>query len=99
MWQQLFGIFVVVVSALAMIDRHGVPSVGLSIVYLLFGALFVLFGVMVGQMHGADLLTLLLLREWGINLSLMGIGYAAIVAGLAGLLVSLYRAFKPDRQV
>ncbi len=91
MWYQLFGIFVVVASSVAMIDRYGVPSIGLSLVYLLFGTAFVIFGVMVGQMQDADLLSLLLLQEWGINLSLMGIGYAAIVAGLVGLLVFLYK--------
>ena len=94
MWYQLFGIFVVIASSVAMIDRYGVPSVGLSIVYLLFGALFIFFGVMVGQMQDADLLSLLLLREWGINLSLMGIGYAAIVAGVVGLLVPIGRLFR-----
>ncbi len=95
MWYQLFGIFVVIASSVAMIDRYGVPSVGLSIVYLLFGALFIFFGVMVGQMQDADLLSLLLLREWGINLSLMGIGYAAMAAGLIGLLARLSSLFRP----
>ncbi len=85
MWHQLFGIFVVVASAVMMIERYGVPSPGLSMVYLLFGVLFVVFGVMVGQMQEAGLWSLLLLREWGINLSLMGIGYGAMVAGLVGL--------------
>ncbi len=94
MWYQLFGIFVVVASSIAMIDRYGVPSVGMSLVYLLFGIVFVVFGVMVGQMQDTDLLSLLLLQEWGINLSLMGIGYAAIVAGVVGLLAPAYKLFK-----
>jgi len=97
MWHQLFGIFVVVASSVAMLDRYGVPSTGLSIVYLLFGTVFIIFGIMVGQMQDTDLLSLLLLREWGINLSLMGIGYAAIVAGIAGLLISLCRLFSARR--
>ncbi len=94
MWEQLFGIFVVVASAIAMIDRYGVPSIGMALVYLAFGILFVAFGVMVGQMLDADLLSLLLLQEWGINLSLMGIGYAAMVAGLVGMLAPVYRLFR-----
>ena len=97
MWYQLFGIFVVTASSVAMIDRYGVPSVGLSLVYLLFGALFVLFGVMVGQMQDADLSSLLLLQEWGINLSLMGIGYAAIVAGVVGLLAPVWRLLRSSQ--
>ncbi len=97
MWYQLFGIFVVVASSVAMIDRYGIPSTGLSIVYLLFGAVFAIFGVMVGQMQNTDLLSLLLLQEWGINLSLMGIGYAAIIAGLVGLLAPVYRLLRSGR--
>ena len=98
MWYQLIGIFVVLASSVAMIDRYGVPSVGLSVVYLLFGAVFVVFGVMAGQIQNADLLSLLLLREWGINLSLMGIGYAVILAGLVGLSAPAYRYFRPGRR-
>ncbi len=85
MWYQLFGIFVVIVSSVVMIERYGTPPPGQSVAYLSFGALFVLFGVMVGKMQDADVWSLLSLREWGINLSLMGIGYAAMVAGLVGL--------------
>ncbi len=94
MWYQLFGIFVVVVSSVVMIERYGVPSLGQSVIYLLFGTLFVVFGVMVGKMQDTDVWSLLLLQEWGINLSLMGIGYAAMVAGLVGLSAPLVQRFR-----
>ncbi len=90
----LFAWSVVVISSVMLIERYGVPSPGQSVIYLLFGALFVLFGVMVGKMHEADVWSLLLLREWGINLSLMGIGYAAMAGGVVGLAAPLVRRIR-----
>lgn len=93
MWYQLLGVFIIVASTVVMFDRYGMPSIGLSFVYLCFGMVFVIFGIMVGQMHEVDTLSLLLLQKWGINLSLMTIGYAVFFTGFIGLATQVYRIF------
>ncbi len=78
-----------------MFDRYGMPSIGLSVVYILFGVVFVVFGIMIGKMLDTDTLSLLLLQKWGVNLSLMAIGYTVIITGVVGLAAPVYRLFKP----
>ncbi len=82
---QLLGLFVVIVSIGVFLDRYGVPTFGLALVYLLFGGLFVVIGVVLGQMYELSVWELLILKQWGINLSLLAIGYSAVVSGLVGI--------------
>jgi len=46
-----------------------------------------------GKMMKASTISLLLLEEWNFNLSLMAIGYSAIVSGLIGIGTALYNIF------
>lgn len=85
MMHQLLGIFICLVSAGAFIVRYDIPSFGQAIGYLAFGLAFVITGLIVGQMLEASVIELLLLAKWNFNLSLMAIGYSAIVSGVVGI--------------
>ena len=65
--------------------------------YFLFGLLFVTLGLFIGKMIDTTLLSLLLLQEWNVNISLMVIGYCTIIAALAGWAVAI-RALVRERQ-
>jgi hypothetical protein len=90
---QLLGIAVTLISAGVFVIRYGIPSTGMSFVYLTFGAGFVLAGVAMGKMMKASTISLLLLEEWNFNLSLMAIGYSAVISGLLGIGIALYNIF------
>ena len=81
---QIIGITATLISSGVFLERYGVPDPGASIGYLLFGLLFVTFGVFIGKMLDASTLELLLLQEWNVNISLMVIGYTTIIASLVG---------------
>jgi hypothetical protein len=89
MAHQLLGIFICVVSAGTFIIRYDIPSFGQAIGYLTFGLAFVITGLIAGQMLEASVIELLLLEKWNFNLSLMAIGYSAVVSGIAGIYTSI----------
>ena len=89
MAHQLLGIFICVASAGAFIIRYDIPSFGQAIGYLTFGLAFVITGLIAGQMLEASVIELLLLEKWNFNLSLMAIGYSAIVSGIAGIYIAI----------
>ena len=91
---QLLGIFVCIVSAGVFVSRYGIPSAGTAIGYLAFGTGFVAGGVVMGKMMDASTLSLLILKEWNFNLSLMAIGYSAVVSGIIGLFIAIRRFFQ-----
>jgi len=91
---QLIGIIATIVSAGVLLEREGIPGLGISLGYLLFGLLFVTLGLFIGNMIDTSIINLLLLKEWNINISLMVIGYATIITGLVGGWVSIQDAFK-----
>ena len=65
--------------------------------YFLFGLLFVTLGLFIGKMLDTTLLSLLLLQEWNVNISLMVIGYCTIITALVGWAVAIKRLVR-DRQ-
>jgi hypothetical protein len=86
---QLLGILVCIISAGVFLVRYGIPTLAQALGYIAFGAIFVVAGVVTGKMLDASLVELLLLAKWNLNLSLMAIGYSALVSGLVGLYVAL----------
>lgn len=90
---QLIGIIATVVSTGVFLDKYGIPEPGTALGYLLFGLLFVTLGVFIGKMLDSSLLSLLLLQEWNVNISLMVIGYSTIIAALVGWAVALRAVF------
>ncbi len=95
---QLIGIIATIVSAGVLLEREGVPGLGISLGYLFFGLLFVTLGLFIGNMIDTSIINLLLLKEWNINISLMVIGYATIITGLAGCWVMIRDAFKAKQK-
>ena len=96
---QLFAIFVCIVSAGVFIVRYGIPTLAQALGYVGFGAIFVFAGVGTGKMLDASVMELLFLAKWNLNLSLMAIGYSALVSGLVGLYVSLSGFFRAGASV
>lgn len=90
---QLIGLVATIVSAGVLLEREGVPGLGIALGYLLFGLLFVTLGLFIGNMIDTSMLNLLLMKEWNINISLMVIGYATIITGLIGCWVSIRALF------
>ncbi len=95
---QLLGIIVTLISTGVFIVRYDIPSTGMSFVYMTFGAGFVAAGVAMGKMMHASTTSLLLLEEWNFNLSLMTIGYSAILAGIIGIGATLRNLFQQSKK-
>ncbi len=95
---QLIGIVATIISAGVLIEREGIPGIGISLGYLFFGLLFVTLGLFIGNMLDTSIINLLLLKEWNINISLMVIGYATIITSLVGCWVSIRKALQARQE-
>jgi drug/metabolite transporter (DMT)-like permease len=93
---EIVGFAATVISSFVLVERNGIPEAAASAGYFLFGLLFVVLGVFTGKMLDATVWELLLLRKWNINLSLMVIGYSAVIVSLLGWGKAVLKGCSPD---
>jgi len=92
---EIVGFVATIISSFVLVERNGIPETAVSAGYFLFGVLFVVLGVFTGKMLDASVLELLLLSKWNINLSLMVIGYSAVIVSFLGWGKAVVRACSP----